>query len=152
MVELRQVAEHDGYWASSDGRIYSDRSGQLIELAQRIMGKGYLYVNIKTMRADRLVQVPMQVHRLVLLAFTGPEPFAHADGRHKDGNSMDCGADNLEWGTRKQNIADAIRHGTHISTRKVRGPYRKSQGDAGFKSIPAQGSGNRMGPTQTKCA
>jgi len=123
MHEQRAIVGYPGYWASMDGRIYSDRSGSLIELAQRVMGKGYLYVNVKVARGDRHVLLPKPVHRLVLLAFTGPEPFPQADGRHKDGDAMNCSADNLEWGTRKDNIADAIRHGTHISVQAKTGAF-----------------------------
>lgn len=51
------------------------------------------------------------VHRLVMIAFAGPEP----DGMevaHKDGVRTHCALSNLEWKTRKDNHADKLIHGT----------------------------------------
>lgn len=78
------------------------------------------------------------VHIVVLYAFRGPPPLGMV-ARHLD----DCGAhnqlDNLCWGTRKQNAADAIRNGrtlrgaglkrselTEKDVRKIRQSYKKS--------------------------
>jgi len=33
--------------------------------------------------------------------------------RHKDGSRTNNHADNLEWGSQRENIADKRRHGTH---------------------------------------
>jgi hypothetical protein len=52
------------------------------------------------------------VHRLVTLVFSGPCPPKH-EVCHRDGNKSNNRADNLYWGTRKQNIADNIRMGIH---------------------------------------
>lgn len=51
------------------------------------------------------------VHQIVLLAFVGPPPERH-EVRHLDGDSLNNRLDNLTYGTRAQNIADAKRHGT----------------------------------------
>lgn len=51
------------------------------------------------------------VHRLVLLAFVGPAPPAH-ECRHLDGNRSNCVLANLRWGTRFENCADKLLHGT----------------------------------------
>lgn len=56
------------------------------------------------------------VHQMVTTAFHGPRPVGK-EPRHLDGNHSNNRADNLCWGTRQQNIADAIAHGTHISLR-----------------------------------
>jgi hypothetical protein len=55
-----------------------------------------------------------QVHRLVLAAFVGPCP----DGmecRHLDGNPANNRIENLCWGTRAENNADRVRHGTGLT-------------------------------------
>ena len=52
------------------------------------------------------------VHRLVIEHFGLPQPSEKHECRHLDGNRENCHIDNLAWGTRKENIADAIRHGT----------------------------------------
>lgn len=52
------------------------------------------------------------VHELVLPAFSGPRPEGHY-GCHHDGNPLNNTAENLYWGTPKQNADDKRRHGTH---------------------------------------
>lgn len=51
------------------------------------------------------------VHRLILFAFVGP-PGDGMIARHLDGNPAHCHLRNLKWGTRQENGADMIRHGT----------------------------------------
>jgi hypothetical protein len=61
------------------------------------------------------------VHALVLQAFVGPAP----DGMeccHGDGVRTNNHLSNLRWGTRLSNNLDAIRHGTHYNTSRVRCP------------------------------
>lgn len=72
---------------------------------------------------------------LVAVAFLGPYPDKQ-EVRHKDGDRKNPRLDNLEWGTRTDNIYDAVRHG-----RWVRGPAlkkawetrRRLYGDKGVK-------------------
>ena len=62
------------------------------------------------------------IHRLVLLAFEGPEP----DGMevcHTDGNPANNRLDNLRWGTRGDNLRDRVRHGTHHQAIKTHCPH-----------------------------
>jgi hypothetical protein len=54
---------------------------------------------------------PKLVHRLVLETYIGPCP----DGmecRHLDGNPLNNNLSNLRWGTKSENVRDAINHGT----------------------------------------
>ena len=51
------------------------------------------------------------VHSLVAEAFIGPVPVG-CEVRHKDGDRKNPKLDNLEYGTRSDNIEDAFRHGT----------------------------------------
>jgi hypothetical protein len=51
------------------------------------------------------------VHRLVLEAFIGPRPEGQ-ETRHLNGRPGDNQIDNLVWGTRTENRADRVRHGT----------------------------------------
>ena len=50
-------------------------------------------------------------HRLLLHAFVGPCP-EKCEALHINGNKLDNRLENLRWGTRKENVADAIKHGT----------------------------------------
>jgi len=53
------------------------------------------------------------VHRLVLAAFDKSMP-SEIDCCHKNGNPSDNRVENLYWGTRKENMADQLIHGTRI--------------------------------------
>ena len=100
-----------GCYATADGRILSNRSGELIELRQRDCD-GYMHVTVAVYRGRVRERHRHSVHRLVLMAFKGvPEKNAN-HGRHLDGDSRNNALDNLEWGTARENAADAVRHGT----------------------------------------
>ncbi|SRR5258706_5069191 len=71
-------------------------------------GKRYPYVFI---RADDGKWYTKKIHKLVGLAFLGPQP---ADGyqiNHKDDNGRNNHYSNLYWGTQVNNRADANRNG-----------------------------------------
>lgn len=53
------------------------------------------------------------VHVLLLEAFRGPKP-EKSDARHLDDNKSNNTLDNLCWGTRSENLKDAIRNGCHL--------------------------------------
>jgi hypothetical protein len=53
----------------------------------------------------------IRVHQLVLMAFVGPPPPDH-ECCHGNGVRTDNRLENLRWGTRVENAADAIIHGT----------------------------------------
>lgn len=76
------------------------------------------------------------VHLLVCTAFHGPAPFPAAQVRHGDGDKLNNRADNLSWGTAKQNGEDRVKHGhaargvrhgqsklTHERAQKIRELY-----------------------------
>jgi hypothetical protein len=69
---------------------------------------GYHYVCLKGQGRQRRVR---QVHALVLEAFVGPKPEGE-ETRHLDGDRSNNRLSNLCYGTRKENMADAIKHGT----------------------------------------
>lgn len=51
-----------------------------------------------------------QVHALVLEAFVGPRPHRH-EARHLDDDPRNNHLANLRWGTRSENLHDAVRNG-----------------------------------------
>ena len=64
---------------------------------------------------------PRQVHRLVMESFVGPYP----DGqeiRHLDGDPTNNALSNLAYGTRSDNLYDAVRHKTHWQSKKTHCP------------------------------
>ncbi|CAM7224039.1 HNH endonuclease signature motif containing protein [Citrobacter sedlakii] len=111
----KNIPGFPGYMASEDGRIFSERTGALKQLATR-KSKGYLYVNVRTGYGRRTV-IKMPVHQLVLLAFVGDKPGGHYLTRHLNGNPLDNRLDNLKWGTPGENTQDSIRHRTAVCLR-----------------------------------
>lgn len=77
------------------------RKGQLLQPGRK--ASGHLSVVLGSSGSH-------DVHVLVLLAFVGPRPTGQ-EARHADddpGNNRLC---NLSWGTRSQNMYDAVRNG-----------------------------------------
>ena len=109
----------EGYYSVSDcGRVRSEarvmmrRNGRKIPIRERILkpylGKrGYFVVYLKHYKN----KFARPVHVLVALAFIGKRP-AGQDVRHLNGNPLDNRHTNLLYGTRVENIADSIAHGT----------------------------------------
>ena len=68
------------------------------------------------------------VHVLVALAFLGPCP-AGCEVRHIDGSRNNPCVDNLQYGTRRDNIEDSKKHGTFQArcerSRKIKAPMRE---------------------------
>ena len=76
---------------------------------------GHLFVCLRTPEkgAKRF-----PVHRLVLMNHYGP-PGPNQECLHINGDPSDNNIENLRWGTRSENIQDAVRMGTHNMTRKT---------------------------------
>lgn len=113
------VARHTGYEVSDMGRLRTDRARngrgktkgwRIIKGSVRKTG-GYVFVAIAD---DEGRPIHWQMHRLVLLAFVGTKPDG-METRHLNGVRHDNRLTNLQYGTRKENAADKIRHGTHAT-------------------------------------
>lgn len=126
-VEFRQISNHPGCFAGSDGHIYSTRilvrrpgyrTGWTTKYdgPRRVLrgipnGRGYLRVALSEpgLRKTRWASV----HRLVCEAFHGPCP-PGMECRHLDGVGTHNRPSNLKWGTKTENGADTRRHGTLV--------------------------------------
>ena len=96
--KTRSIIRIDGTPLTTQGRILKpgvEKSGHLRFFASTGHGK--------TKR--------VAIHRAVLAAFAGPCPQG-CEVRHLDGNPANNLLENLSYGTRAENIADAKRHGT----------------------------------------
>lgn len=76
--------------------------------------RGYPRVNLRRPELSCFVSL----HHLVLFAFIGPRPEG-MEALHGDGDRLNARASNLRWGTRSENVADAISHGTHEMSRRA---------------------------------
>ena len=102
---LKVVLGFPAYSASRDGSIWSSKSERFL---RPNLGDRYPFV-VLFKDGERHEK---RVHRLVLETFAGPCPVG-MECRHLNGDKQDNRLCNLKWGTRKENIHDAIRHGTH---------------------------------------
>jgi hypothetical protein len=115
--EWRDIPGYEGrYQASSLGRIRSlDRRVNICHGATRLM-KGRVLRPAGQKRDPHLRVVlghkasGSLVHKLVALAFLGPCPDGQ-EVRHLDGDPLNNRVDNLEYGSRTENILDVYRIG-----------------------------------------
>jgi hypothetical protein len=113
--EWRSIKDYEGYEVSNLGRIRSYWTvGNTKQLGSRCKyfnpkpdPVGYLKVSL----CREGVAKSFRVHVIVASHFLGPCP-AGQEVRHKNGIRHECAASNLEYGTRKQNMDDKVRHGT----------------------------------------
>ena len=103
-VEWRPIPSHaDTHEVSSDGRVRTKRG----ELVQRPNNCGYPVVRLWKTGGER----EHTVHSLVASAFVGARP-ERMEVRHKDGVRTNNCASNLCYGTKQENEADKVIHGT----------------------------------------
>ncbi len=97
---------------------------------------GYLRVGLRK-------GTPLQmkkIHHLVLEAFNGPRPHGH-EANHKNGCKTDNRLENLEWSTRLDNVAHAIRTGLfptgnrHGTRTRPRDGHPFSQGESNLNAV-----------------
>lgn len=124
-VEYRLIPGVVGYRAGSDGTIWTCRQrgnspgrcvgvGSVVRLGSEwhiIKGRvhcvsGHIEIKISQDGGRK----SRKAHQLILEAFVGPR--GNQDVRHLNGNPADNRLENLCYGTRKENVADAIRHGS----------------------------------------
>lgn len=100
-----------GYEVTRDGRVFSVSSNWRgkgrREMAQTPNDDGYLSVRIMVEGKRKRIAV----HVLVARDHLPPRPSLQHEIRHKDGDRRNPCADNLAWGTRKENADDRERHG-----------------------------------------
>jgi hypothetical protein len=106
--ELREVPGYPGYFASADGRIWSNKrpgygksTGPLKPLVGFVNKGGYHLVLLRRENRPRKISV----HLLMLETFVGPRPEGKV-GRHLDDDKSNNAIDNLAWGTPVENYAD----------------------------------------------
>jgi hypothetical protein len=115
--EWRRVEEFDDYEVSDLGRVRSTKTTFPRIITANPNRDGYLKVRLY--RGNRPYY--RYVHALVAIAFIGPR----ADGlevRHLDDNKLDNRAHNLTYGTRSDNMRDAVRNRTNHQSAKTHCP------------------------------
>ncbi|MBC8093893.1 MAG: HNH endonuclease [Pseudonocardia sp.] len=106
----RLWAEDHDYMISSRGRVWS---------RPRPRTKGGVltfYVGSRGYPQVKLRGKTRNLHELVAVTFL-PLRLSGQEVRHRNGDSTNCWASNLRWGTRSQNMLDSVAHGTHNRAR-----------------------------------
>jgi hypothetical protein len=124
-MEYRAIDRCEGYRVGADGSVwtrwekvglgYGKGTKQVLghtwrQLATCPGTRGYPVIGLRTQHGKRK---QFYVHDLVLTAFIGPRPRGYEACHDPDPTPANCAITNLRWGTRRENRADAIRHGTH---------------------------------------
>jgi predicted regulator of amino acid metabolism with ACT domain len=78
------------------------------------------------------------------MAFIGPRP-ATCDIRHLDGNALNNNIENLCYGTRAENVQDALKHGTMYAFKKFNSDKIKEICHLGFTDISASEIAKKFG-------
>lgn len=110
------IAGASDYAVTTDGGLWSkrigpqNRTGEWKRLADPKPESGYRFVSI---RLDNGKWRSTVVHKLVLETFVGPPPVTgeRMYACHIDDVQENNRLDNLRWGTRLENAADALRNG-----------------------------------------
>lgn len=79
------------------------------------------------------------VHRLVCMAFHGPQPPNKPLVRHLDGNHLNNVPSNLAWGTQKENVADSIAHGTRARGERMKVSWLKDEDVLEIRRLYSEG-------------
>lgn len=112
LVKIDWIDGMTGYYAGSDGRIYSSKNGKWGDdatprpLASAVLKNKYAAVAPRINGKNKTYTV----HSLVNRAFNGA-PTKGQETRHLDGNRTNNVPSNLAWGTRTENMADTVAAG-----------------------------------------
>lgn len=121
------VGFEESYEVSSHGRLRSipritSRGGPMKTSLHR---NGYLFAVLSQSGQRRT----MRVHQMVAEAFSGPRPPAMPVIRHLDGDKFNNRAENLAYGSYRENELDKIQHGRNPNTTKTHCPKGHSYAD-----------------------
>lgn len=105
---MKQIPNFPGYFATKDGRIWSEKHKKGKFLRPGLHHSGYLQVVL----CKNKKHYNHRVHRLVLETFVGPCP-PGMECCHNNGIRIDNNLSNLRWDTPSENNKDAVKHGTH---------------------------------------
>lgn len=124
-VTFKDIEGFPGYCVGDDGSVWSSirriskhefaPGGEWKRMKATMRPTGHVY---HSLRRDGQA-FPRLAHRLVLEAFVGPSP-AGTECCHNDGNAANNQLSNLRWDTHRENIQDALKHGSFSRIRASR--------------------------------
>jgi len=96
---MKEIPNHDGYFATEDGRIYSSKTKRHLKPSSNGSGYQHLVLRVNNKSVDRYV------HRLVMEAFKGASDL---EVNHIDGDKNNNNLSNLEYVSSSENKNHAI--------------------------------------------
>jgi len=114
-VWLPVLGYESSYEVSNLGRVRRLSTGLILQYVYNV--KGYPIVTLSQYGVSK----NSAVHRIVLRAFCGAEPFDGAQAAHNDGNVGNPRLTNLRWTSPTENQADRVRHRTDLRGEAVFG-------------------------------
>ena len=105
-VEYRRMEEFPDYYITSNGEIYSNKKGELKEMATWTNQHGHLYTRL----VDQGIKRTVSIHREVAKAYLN-KPEGCNVVRHLDDDPSNNWKRNLAWGTHADNTRDCREHG-----------------------------------------
>lgn len=140
--EWRPIPGWD-YSASNLGRVRREagvvirKDGRTHKVSQKILSPGVANGYKLVVLCRDGVCTSLRVHRLVMLAFEGPQ-IEGTDVRHLNGDRTDNRLSNLTYGTRSENEYDKVNHGTHQQASKERCKYGHLYKGSNLKRFPSR--------------
>ncbi len=118
-VEYRTLPQYPGYRFGRDGSVWTCKIGGRHKNGLPGLCTKWRRMKCGSVKSGHLFIHPFAgrrcikkyVHHLVMLAFGKRRP-SRKECRHLDGNPKNNRLSNLSWGTRRENCADAKKHGT----------------------------------------
>jgi hypothetical protein len=104
--ELRLFPLNENYGVTIDGDVYSIVREKWLK--KRVTQFGYQEVNVKVPSRS---SSSCFLHRVVLMTWGSMPPEGKNDVNHIDCNKLNNNVLNLEWNSRKENIAHAVKNG-----------------------------------------
>ena len=101
-----KIPSYPEYEVSNIGNVRSYKNKIIKKQSLSSNGKYYFVVVSKDKKQKKI-----SVHRLMMWAFIGIQGKG-IEVRHKNGNGLDNKIENLCYGTKSENMQDAIKHGT----------------------------------------
>jgi len=99
---LRSIPGFQHYYATEDGRIFSEKRKEIIELKGSVSADGYQVVQLMNNNKKE----KYRVHRIIALTWLSNLRNLEIVN-HKDGNKLNNNVNNLEWVTHSENSKHA---------------------------------------------
>lgn len=108
--DTKLIPEYPSYQITNAGRVWSDPKGTRNSKGMWLSpGKSVGYLTVVLVKNGK--HRSHGIHRLVLETYVGPCPDG-MEACHNNGDRLDNRVSNLRWGTRQDNMLDAVKHGT----------------------------------------